>query len=111
MSVKPARDVEAGKLITYPDKDMPNLYRVRYNKGLGSVPDALSGLFSSRTAAKKQIYFYENRPKPQAIEYTHQKNISDEEEAKMFEEVKKQVEAENNGKEKIKKTKSKCRAE
>jgi len=109
MSVKPARDVTE-ELLIVPDKDMPNLYVVKYASG-GETPDFLKGLFSTRIAAKKKIFFYEQRPKPQPIEYKGVKSISDEEEAELFEQVKKQVEAENNGKEKATKKESKSRTE
>ncbi len=97
MSVKPARDVEQ-ELIVVPDKKMPNLYVVRY-KDKGVTPDYLGGLFSTRIAAKKKIMFYEARPKPQDLKYSHQKSITNEEEAELYEKIKKEVEAKNNGKE------------
>lgn len=96
-------------LVVVPDKDMPNLYRVMYERGEGATPDALKGLFSTRIAAKKRIAFYEARPRPQPIEYKGQKKISDEEEAEIFAAVQKQVEAENNGKEEEPEKKNKGR--
>ena len=94
------------KLITYPDKDMPNLVRIKYKKG-GQTPKELEGLYTGFTMAKKAIDFY-NKLKPvhEALEYAHQKKISDEEEAKLFDKVEKEVaeqnkvlEAKKNGKE------------
>ncbi len=87
------------ELIVVPDKDMPSLYRVRYEEGLGATPDYLKGLFSTRIAAKKRIMIYESRPKPKPIEYKGQKKLSNEEEAELFAKIQIEVEAENNGKE------------
>ena len=98
------------ELIVVPDKKMPNLYRVKWTEG-GNIPNFLDGLFSTRIAAKKRVIIYENKPKPKPIEYKGQKTISNEEEAELFDEVKKQVEAENNGKEKENKGKNKGGAE
>jgi len=99
--------MEDNRLITVPDKQMPNLVRVKYENG-GTTPDILSGLYTGYTMAKKAIDFYEElKPIHEAQVYAHQKNISDEEEAKLFKEVEnkvaeanKKLEAEkNNGKE------------
>jgi len=106
MSVKPARDVDQ-ELVIVADKEMPNLYVVKY-KNCGTTPPYLEGLFSTRIAAKKRIFFYENRKVPQEQQYKGKKTISKEEEARLYEEVKKKVEAENNGKERNKKTKNKA---
>jgi len=101
------------ELVVVPDKKMPNLYRVRYDKGLGQTPEYLEGLFSTRIAAKKRIMFYEARPQPEPIEYKHQKLISNEEEAELFEKAKMKAAEENaerenkNGKEEGKTTKNK----
>jgi len=103
------------ELTVIPDKEMPNLYRVIYNNG-GKTPDYLEGRFSTRIAAKKKIAFYEARPMPQPIEYTHQKTISNEEESALEAEIQIQVDAENaereklNGKEESPKGKKKTRA-
>lgn len=83
------------ELVVVPDKKMPNLYRVMYEKGAGTTPDYLKGLFSTRIAAKKRIMMYEARPKPQPIEYKHQKKITDEEEAELMASVEIQVAKEN----------------
>ena len=83
------------KLITYPDKDMPNLVRIKYKKG-GQTPKELEGLYTGFTMAKKAIDFY-NKLKPvhEALEYAHQKKISDEEEAELFAKIQKEVAEEN----------------
>jgi len=94
------------ELVVVPDNKMPNLYRIKWSDG-GDIAGYLSGLYSTRISAKKKIMFYEARPKPQPIKYKHQKAISNEEEAEMFEKVTKQVEAENNGKEEKPKGKNK----
>jgi len=88
------------ELVAVPDKKMPNLYRVMYEKGEGATPDVLSGLFSTRIAARKKIEAYKNRPMPVPIEYNHQKNISNEEEAALEAKIQIQVDAENAEREK-----------
>ena len=101
------------ELTVVPDKKMPNLYRVMYEDGAGKTPDYLDGLFSTRISAKKRIMFYEARPTPEPIDYKGQKKLSNEEEAKLFAEVQKQVAKENaslekkNGKEEGKTSKNK----
>jgi len=100
------------ELITYPDKDMPNLVRIKYKKG-GQTPKELEGLYTGFTMAKKAIDFY-NKLKPvhEAQEYAHQKKISDGEEADLFAKVEievaeknKELEAKKDGKEEKPKSK------
>jgi len=95
--------MEGNKLITTPDKTMPNLVRIVYENG-GHTPDLLLGLYTGWTTAQKAIQAYEAlKPIHEAQEYAHQKNISNEEEARLFAEVEKKV-AEDNKKLADKKT-------
>ncbi len=82
------------KLIVVPDKKMPNLYVVKWEDG-GDIADYLSGLFSTRIAAKKRVMMYEARPVPEPIEYKGQKQITDEEEAELMAKVEIKVAKEN----------------
>ncbi len=101
------------ELVVVPDKKMPNLYRVIYEEGKGATPDFLKGLFSTRIAAKKRVMIYEARPKPQPIQYKGMKNITDEEEAELYEAAKIKAAKENakrrevNGKKETEKRKNK----
>lgn len=79
------------KLTTYPDKAMPNLVRIKYEKG-GNTPEQLEGLYTGWTMAKKAIDAYEAlKVVHQPIAYTHQKTISDEEEATLFKKIEEEV--------------------
>ena len=105
-------------LITVPDKDMPNLVRIQYKKG-GETPDTLKGLYTGWTMAKKAIDCYNTlKPVHEPQVYSKQKNITDEEEAKLFAKVEEKVkeknealEAKQDVKEKVTKTKNEGGAE
>ena len=88
-------DKESNKLITVPDKDMPNLSRIVYANG-GPTPDVLSGLYTGFTMAQKAIKAYlQLKPvhKPQV--YNGEKNLTNEQETEAFEKVKEKVEKDN----------------
>lgn len=83
--------MEGNRLITIPDKAMPNLVRVVYENG-GQTPEILTGLYTGYTMAKKAIDVYETlKPVHEAQVYAHQKTITDEEEAELLKDVEKKV--------------------
>ena len=92
-------NTESNKLITVPDKGMPNLSRIVYANG-GPTPDILSGLYTGFTMAQKAIKAYlQLKPvhKPQV--YSGEKTITTEEETEAFEKVKEEVAKDNKLKE------------
>ena len=97
--------MEGNKLITIPDKAMPNLSRIVYENG-GTTPDILTGLYTGFTMAQKAIKAYEAlKPVHELQVYSHQKTITDDEEKELYEKVKqdvaeknKKLEAESDGK-------------
>lgn len=94
------------ELVAVPDVKMPSMYVVKAEGHGGQVPAVLHGMFTTRLSADKHIAMYHNRPKPTPQVYKGAKDISNEEEANLFEQIKKEVEAKNNGEEKAKKSKN-----
>lgn len=96
------------ELILKKDSKNPNLHTIHFSTG-GPVPAVLAGLWSSKYGLKA-IKAYEERPQPKPMAYDkHAKKITDEEEADLFEQVKRDVEAKNNGEETKEKTKNSVR--